>query len=180
MSRDTLLNMSWLQALWFAAIVGAANQSNGPALLLLAAFTLWQLRFSAGTTDDLRLMPMAMVFGFVLDTAWITLRWLEFSANWPVAELAPLWIVLLWAGLALTLNHSMAWLQTRLLLAGVLAGVSGPISYLAAERLGAVRIIAAPWIWSPVLGLSWALAVPFLLWLARHLRQGPNRESAND
>jgi len=180
MSLNSLINMIWLQSLWFAAIIGAANQSTWPALLLFAAFALWHLRPSAGMTGDFRLMPAALILGFVLDTAWVRLGWLEFSAAWPVSGQAPLWILLLWAGLALTLNHSLGWLQSRLLLSSLLAGLSSPFSYLAAERLGAVRIIADSWLWFPGIGLSWAIVVPFLLWLARQLNTLPRREKSDD
>jgi drug/metabolite transporter (DMT)-like permease len=81
-----------------------------------------------------------------------------------------LWILLLWAGLALTLNHSLAWLQSRLMLAAVLGGVSSPLSYLAAERLGAVDIVTESGVWFIGLGLSWAVALPLLLWLASHFK----------
>lgn len=84
---------------------------------------------------------------------------------------APLWILLLWAGLALTLNHSLAWLQSRLLLASVLSGLSCPLSYLGAARLGAVDIVSESWLWLIVLSLSWAVIIPLLLWLANHLKQ---------
>jgi hypothetical protein len=80
-------------------------------------------------------------------------------------------VVLLWAGLALTLNHSLAWLQSRLVLAAVLGGISSPLSYLAAARLGAVTIVSESCVWFVGLGLSWALALPILLWLASHLKQ---------
>ena len=80
-------------------------------------------------------------------------------------------VVLLWAGMALTLNHSLALLQSRLALAALLGGISSPLSYLAAARLGAVTIVSESWVWFVGLGLSWALALPILLWLASHLKQ---------
>ncbi|MEM8768422.1 MAG: DUF2878 family protein, partial [Pseudomonadota bacterium] len=40
-----------------------------------------------------------------------------------------------------TVNHSMAWLQPRPWLAGVLAAVFAPVTYLAGERLGAVTVV---------------------------------------
>lgn len=58
------------------------------------------------------------------------------------------------AVMALTLNHSLAWLQSRLLLAALLGGVTSPLSYLAAAKLGAVQIVAESWQWFVGLGVS--------------------------
>jgi hypothetical protein len=124
-------------------------------------------------------MLVAVLIGLILDTTWVRLGWLKFAAGWALSERAPLWILLLWAGLALTLNHSLAWLQSRLLLAAVLAGISSPLSYLAAERLGAVTIVSESGLWFVGLCLSWALALPLLLWLANHLKQLKQKEQAN-
>ncbi len=92
-------------------------------------------------------------------------------APWPAADIAPLWILLLWAGLALTLNHSLAWLQSRLWLAALLSGLASPFSYLAAAKLGGVQIITESWLWLIGLGVSWAIALPALLWLAGQWNQ---------
>ena len=142
-------------------------------------FAFWEFRPVRRVYGDFQLMLVAVLIGLILDTTWVKLGWLEFAASWAFSERAPLWILLLWAGLALTLNHSLAWLQSRLLLAAFLAGVSSPLSYLAASRLGAVDIVAESWLWFVGLGLSWALALPLLLWLASHLKQLKQEEQIN-
>jgi hypothetical protein len=83
--------------------------------------------------------------------------------------LAPAWMAVLWTLLGSSLNHSMAWLQGRWLLAAVLGGVGGLASYEAGVRLGAVEMVdvaACRWL----IGLGWALLMPALLALARRLR----------
>jgi hypothetical protein len=64
-------------------------------------------------------------------------------------------------------------------LAAILGGVVSPFSYLAAARLGAVTIVAESRVWFVGLGLSWALALPLLLWLASHLKQLKQEEQAD-
>ena len=53
---------------------------------------------------------------------------------------APSWILALWLGFALTVNHSLGWLQEKPWLAALLAALFAPVSYLAGERLGAVTV----------------------------------------
>lgn len=162
--------MLWMQALWFGAVMGAAQGLLWLAPVLLMGFALWEFHPIRRVYGDFQLMLVAVLIGLILDTTWVKLGWIDFAASWALSERAPLWILLLWAGLALTLNHSLAWLQSRLVLAGFLAGVSSPLSYLAAERLGAVDIATESGVWFIGLGLSWAVALPLLLWLANHFK----------
>jgi hypothetical protein len=56
--------------------------------------------------------------------------------------------------------------------AALLGAVSGPLSYLGAERLGAVVLAPDPlWRWG-VLALAWAVAVPVTLAVARRCGAG--------
>lgn len=169
MKRNHLINMAWMQALWFAAILGAASWLTWPAALLLLIFASWQLHPSRRHSSDLQVLPVAILIGMILDSFWIKLGWIQFSNPGPLTYMAPTWILLLWAGLALTLNHSLCWLQTRPLLAGSISGLVSPLSYLAAQRLGAVHIMTDSWNWFFGLAFSWAMALPFLLWLAGYL-----------
>ena len=171
MNRNNWINLLWMQALWFGAVIGAAQGFLWLAALLLMGFAFWEFRPARRVYGDFQLMLVAVLIGLILDTTWVRLGWLDFALGWAFSGRAPLWILLLWAGLALTLNHSLAWLQSRLVLAAVLGGISSPLSYLAAARLGAVIIVSESWVWFVGLGLSWAVALPLLLWLASHLKQ---------
>jgi len=171
--------MLWMQALWFGAVIGAAQELLWLAPVLLMGFAFWELRPERRVYGDFQLMLVAVLIGLILDTTWVKLGWLEFAAGWALSERAPLWILLLWAGLALTLNHSLAWLQSRLMFAAVLAGVSSPLSYLAAARLGAVEIVTESGVWFVGIGLSWAVALPLLLWLASYFKQLKLEEKAD-
>ena len=179
MNRDKWLNMLWMQALWFGAVIGAAQEQLWLAPLLLMGFALWEFGPDRRVYGDFQLMLVAVLIGLILDTTWVRLGWFEFAAGWAFSGRAPLWILLLWAGLALTLNHSLAWLQSRLLLAAVISGVSSPLSYLEAARLGAVTIVAQSKVWFVGLGLSWAVALPLLLWLANRLKHLKQEEQAD-
>lgn len=170
MQRNHLINLICMQALWFVAVLGAASNLVWPAFLILNAFMVWQLHPSNRKQGDFALVLVALLLGFILDSSWISLGWIKFSSPNSINGLAPLWILLLWMGLALTLNHSLAWLQRRLGLAALLTAISSPLSYLGAARLGALQLNGDFWLWFFSIGLSWAIVVPFLLLLARSLR----------
>lgn len=175
MKRDDLINMIWMQVLWFAAVLGATEDFFWPCLIVLVLFSTWQLQPSFRQKNDLPLMPVAILLGLVLDSTWVRLGWIEFASPQPEG-FAPYWIIALWAGFALTINHSMGWLKQRLILAGFLGAMFGPLSYLSAQRLGALQLASESWDWFFGLAIGWGLALPFLLVMAKYLtitRQEP-------
>ena len=55
----------------------------------------------------------------------------------------------------------------RLLLLAVAGGIGSPFSYFAGSRFGAVEWLAPAWQVILATGLSWAIVLPLLFWLAR-------------
>lgn len=177
MNRWNVVNAVLFQVAWFACVLGGAR---GNALWGLAAVSLL-LTHSAllgNVRRDLLLAGGAAAVGFIVDTVWIRSGVLNYGG----AAVAPVWIVLLWVAVGLTLNHCLSMFKARPWLGGLLAGLGAPLSYLGGERLGAVSI-DEPWqlLWiSPVWLLLFALAFT----LARHsalscpsLPRSPRRET---
>ena len=92
---------------------------------------------------------------------------MEFSDKRPIAWLSPIWIVLMWAGFALTINHSLAWLAAHPLLPALMGLFGGPMAYYAGLKLGAVEYLLDPLIVSACLALAWAGALTILVRLNR-------------
>jgi len=164
-----LPNVLGFQIVWMASVGGAAHGWwwLGPAAL--AAFAAMQLKLSRQRRADTILMLGSAVLGFGIDTLWVQAGWLDFRSPLPWPSAAPIWIVAMWMGFALTLNHSLAALKTRPLLAVMLGLLGGPLAYYAAERAwGAVTIAPSP---APyvALAIAWGLLTPALLRAAQHL-----------
>jgi hypothetical protein len=153
-SGPMLTNAILFQVTWFACVIGGA--AGAPLWGFAGVVALIAFSWTVGLLQrDLRLLAVLGLTGFVVDTAWISLGILDFGDR----ALAPSWIVALWLGFALTVNHSMGWLRQKPLLAAALAAIFAPVTYLAGARFGAVEI-ADP------LGLaliSGAWAIMFLL-----------------
>lgn len=173
-----LANVVGFQLVWMAAVGGAARGWwwLGPLALLL--FAAIQLRLSEQRSSDLRLLALCAVFGFLLDSSWVWLGLMQFSTPWPWTQAAPAWIVAMWCGFALTLNHSMSSLQQRLWLGALLGLFGGPLAYLAAERAWQAVQLQSGWMPHLALGLAWAVVTPVLLRLARGWRQPTKVEKA--
>jgi hypothetical protein len=177
MSRAFLINQGFFQLSWPACVIGAAYGWLWTGLLVVGVMALWQLNRANRHRLDGRMIAVCLALGLVLDTAWVRLGLLEFAMPWPSAGYAPLWIMLLWLALALVINHSMSAFKHRLLLVGVLGGLGSPMSYFAGSRFGAVEWLAPAWQVVLATGISWALVLPLLFWLAREREPLPSSSS---
>ncbi len=162
-----LPNALGFQLVWCAAVGGAANGWWWAGPLALAVFATVQLAVSRWRSADLRLMLFAAPLGVAVDTLWIQLGWMVFDSPVPIAAIAPLWIVAMWMGFALTLNHSLSALQSHTGIAIAFGVLGGPLAYwIAGNVWGAVEIVPS---WLPYAGLAvaWGVITPLLLQLAQ-------------
>lgn len=164
------LNLLGFQAVWLAAVAGAGEGLAWAGPLAALAFTAVTLALGGQRAADLRSLALALPIGFLLDSAFAASGWLRYAQAWPWAAAAPVWIWALWAGFALTFNHSLRHLGTRPGLAALLGLLGGPFSYwVAASSFDAIDFGAAPAQVMVALGLAWAAILPALLVLNRRL-----------
>ena len=163
-SVGLLLNAAGFQVVWLGCVWGAGQGGLpwlGPVLAL--AFAAATLSWGGRYAEDIRLLALILLLGLVLDTAWVRLGWLDYPHPWPLEGIAPGWIMGLWLGFGMTLNHSLAALRRRPVLAAALGGIGGPMAYLAAEKVfGAVVLVAPNWRILCVLAVAWAVLLPLL------------------
>lgn len=172
--KRLLANAISFQLVWIAAVGGAARGWWWAGPLAVAAFAAWQLPLSRTRRADVLVCLVAAVIGFVVDSAWAASGLMRFAAPVPSAQLAPVWIVALWVGFALTLNHSLATLKHRLALGAALGLAGGPLAYAIAERAwDAVDMGDAAVPALLALALAWGLVTPLLLIVAGRLAPDP-------
>lgn len=163
-------NYVGLQALWLVAVSSAARGRVWPTLLALALFALYQLWPTRRARGDWQLLLAAVALGLLLDTTLAAGDWVRYAAPWPGSVLAPAWILALWLGFALTLNHSLATVMQRPWLAVVLGAVFGPLSYwLAESSWQAIELLAPQRSAVLALAIGWGAACGLLSLYARRL-----------
>ncbi|WP_133501006.1 DUF2878 domain-containing protein, partial [Cognatilysobacter terrigena] len=169
-----VLNVVGFQLAWWATVLAASRGGAALGVLACAVFVIVQAMASPHRVADVRTVAAAVAMGLLFDGALVRSGWVTYAADSGVLP-APAWILALWAAFAITLNHALAALRPSM--AAVLGAVGGPLSYLAAERLGAIALVA-PRPALVALALGWALATGALVAIARRARRLEHAEAA--
>ncbi|PKM31446.1 MAG: DUF2878 domain-containing protein [Gammaproteobacteria bacterium HGW-Gammaproteobacteria-11] len=174
MRLKLLANALLFQAGWFACVLGG----NSLWLLIPLAALLIHFFWVSSWAAEGKLVISVMLAGAALDSFLLQMGVFRFPGDSP---LAPLWLVTLWALLATTLNHCLAWTAKPIWLAALLGAVSGPFSYFAGAALADVGLPLGPTPSALLLASIWAIVFPLLHGFAHlyreqlRLRQSPER-----
>jgi hypothetical protein len=169
------LNFAVFQTGWWACVLGAAHDRAAAGSLFAVLVVAAHVALVARPLCELKLVAIALLIGVVWDSALLMSGWLDFRSGFFLPGMAPHWILALWALLAITLNHSLAWLQGRLAVAALLGAIAGPMAYWGGVQLGAVVFIE-PLYALLALAAGWAICTP---WLVRLAQSGGGRRGAD-
>lgn len=162
-----LVNFVTFQAGWFACVLGAANGLPWLGVLLVCLIVAAHIKMADRPRVELKLLLLCVMLGLVFDSLLVSSDWVRYPSGMLISGIAPYWILAMWALFSTTINLSMAWLKSNLVLASVMGAVFGPLSYIAGQRLGAIELIDYR---SSLIALAviWALAMPILTFAAGH------------
>ncbi|MEO6103064.1 MAG: DUF2878 domain-containing protein [Pseudoxanthomonas sp.] len=168
------INFICSQLLWLAAVGGAAHGLPWLGPLALAGFAALQLSPRFRARQDALLMLLALPVGVLVDSTMAASGLLRYASPVPFAWMAPVWIVALWMGFALTFNHSLATVISRPLMAVLFGALGGPLSYWIASRTwGAVQFTdSLPVVLLP-LGALWGAAMGLFSYATLRLARTP-------
>ena len=152
---------------WFANVISAGRGSPwlGPAITL--PLLILHLTTISEWHREAAFLLTVLTIGMAVDFYEERRGWLRYGRTGRLAQwLPPLWIAALWLLFATTFHRSLAWLTDMPWLAVPLGAVGSPLSYLAGARFGALSIGAEQRKCLLRLGMTWAVALPLIAWLA--------------
>ena len=127
-----LVNVFLYQLVWFLCVFGGNKGAITALPLLLFHLVMTRIRWA-----DLKMMVFMFFLGQLVDGTLQLVGFFSFAdPGFPI----PLWLIVIWLGLAITPNHSLAWLKTRPLLSAAFGAVGGPAAYWAGAQFGAASI----------------------------------------
>lgn len=156
------LNFILFQALWLCCVLGAAYEVLWPAIVCITTMLVVFLFPSCRHQKDKIFLSVCILMGFILDSVLAHFNLIHYHYNFGMTQTAPVWILFLWIGFALTLNHSMTWLLNKTRLGTLFIIVGSPISYFSAEKLGAIKIYE-PFITLTLISIMWLFVYHVIL-----------------
>ncbi|MEO8376352.1 MAG: DUF2878 domain-containing protein [Candidatus Sumerlaeota bacterium] len=164
------LNFIAFQMSWWAVVISARHNLDAAgiaAVLILNAPFLW---WSKSRRAFVAFLAAATLFGVMADSILLAAGVFRISAGWQVAAwLCPPWLAALWLNFAVTFDYAITWLRRRLLLAALLGSIGGPLSYWGGAKFGVLDFGSSAATTLTILAVSWAIAVPVLLWMRQRL-----------
>lgn len=149
---------------WFACVLGG----TGPWLLVPAAVLCIHFFWISSWAAEGKLVVTVVLAGAAIDSFLMQVGVFEFPGE---SKLIPLWLAAMWAMLATTLNHCLAWTARPVWLASLLGAIAGPLSYFAGAVLAEVGLPLEQGVTLLILASTWALVFPLLHGFAHVYRQ---------
>lgn len=164
--KNNIINFILFQLVWVGFIYGASQNFIWGGYALLSVMLLWQLWPSRRDFNDIKIIVLCVILGMILDSIWAFSELIQYKVHWPEKLVAPLWILAMWVAFGASINHSLRWIQGNIVIASILSAIGGPVSYLAAERFGAVTI-SNKWILIPSLSIGWFIVMAIIIIMLR-------------
>jgi Protein of unknown function (DUF2878) len=162
----TVLNIIGFQAVWLVSVIGAGRGFWWPGLAVAVVFASLTLAYSPQRHRDLRTLGIALPIGFVMDSILVQSQCLQFASPYPVPGLAPLWIMALWLGFALTLNHSLSSIYRKAVPTFLFGLLGGPLAYgIATLRFEAMAVQGSTVQCALWIGLVWGFGLSAIRWI---------------
>lgn len=161
-----LVNFAAFQVVWFALVLTAAEGQPWIGVAAAASWIVVHLTVAPRRWCELRTIGAVTALGVAFDQLAVATGIQRFTDAATIG-LVPVWIAALWAAFATLLRCSMSWLLGRYRLGSVLAAVLGPLTYVGAERLGAIELGSDPrWLALAGVAAEWAIVMPIALRMA--------------
>lgn len=157
------INLILFQLGWFAAILGG----NTGAISFILPALCWHFFYCTHKKEDFILVLLCIFLGIMHDSFLLNSGFLIIPRHF---VFPPVWLILLWALLGITLNHSLKWIYERPLVASVSGAIAAPLSYLAG-----VKLSEAEWAGSLpqivfIIAVIWVFLLPLHRFLFLRLR----------
>lgn len=129
--------------------------------LLVFAILVYHFFVNGLLLPDVILCITLGLFGTLVDSLYVMIGMLSYQGGYAeFPHLAPLWITSLWSLYAISINHSLKWLNYHLLLAALMGAMGAVSSYLAGVKLAAVSLLWGDILPLVIIGAIWSIVVP--------------------
>ncbi len=156
----SVINFALFQGVWFMALLFEDN-----ALLPIGIIIGVMFYFSKQIKQDILIVLLGLAISLSFEFLMVQLGWIAFKV-YPY----PIWFILLWSALLLTINTSMGFLTKLPWFVSVLiCTVFAPASYWGGARFDVISIMSPVWHFWLSYGLAWALMFNIILIINKNI-----------
>lgn len=160
-----IINFILFQTAWFVTIFSAAYGNPYFGVLFTLVWVIFHFSFLTNKRNkELLIICITAVMAIAFELAQVLYGFISYPEQAALITMVPLWMITLWINLSLTINHSMAWLKGRYILAALFASVAGPLTYVAGERIGAITLHSNMSLLA--ISIMWLVSMPLIIWFA--------------
>ncbi len=135
------------------------NPYLGPIATIV--FILLHLFIVKFNKRDIKIVGIAIICGLIIDSLFSIFGFIEYKGGILIVyNLAPLWILSMWAGFSLTMLYALDSIKTRYFISFLFGFIGGPLSYSAGVKIGSLSITTN--FTYVLLAIAWGLVVPLL------------------
>tara|TARA_B100000427_G_scaffold279578_1_gene249807 strand:+ start:873 stop:1376 length:504 start_codon:yes stop_codon:yes gene_type:complete len=164
-----MINYVGFTIVWFSCVYSGAK--GDPFIALIPTFIFLFLHFlivADHLKEEIQLILISIMFGLIVDSGFSILGIVKYNGTLEFApNLAPLWIVCMWAGFTAQINHVMKFLIGRYFLIAFY-GLLAPLAYIAGEGIGAASVTKNYYSYS-IISCSWAMSLVLLFKISEYL-----------
>ena len=166
---NIMINYVGFTIVWFSCVYSGAK--GDPLIALIPTLIFLFLHFIIVTDhlrEEIQLIFISIILGMLVDSSFSLLGVVKYNGTLEFApNLAPLWIICMWAGFTAQINHVMKFLVGRYGLI-CLYGLLAPLAYLAGEGIGAA-IVTDTYFSYGFISISWAISLLLLFKISEYL-----------
>jgi len=134
------LTLSGYQLTWLMCVFGEVlYQSFLPGLIAGVIFLFLVFVNSKNKKRLFYIIFLISIIGYSFDTILVNLRVYEFNTSLKIGQL-PIWMLILWPSFATLFDEILVFLSKYRLVALILSGSLGPLTYYAGDPLGLINI----------------------------------------
>ena len=149
-----LFNLCWFGLIFWGNIF----------IPVVAVWLIWHIRKCTNPKNEFQLIFQVSVIGLIIDSTLMHAGVFDFGQ----ARLTiPLWLIVLWAAFAATINHSLTLVCKNGMLSRLIGAFVVPMSYIAGERLNAVDFSYSYITTIATISIVWMLLLPYLVSLTK-------------
>ena len=156
-----LANVLLYEAVWTLCVFWPTWGVLVSVILIVA-----HLYFSFCRKQDLAMMIALLAAGVVIDGILHVFSFMQFTVTgFPI----PIWLAVIWMGLAMLPHHSLSWMKGRPVLSCLFGAFGGPFAYWAGTRAGAAEFTYHIFPSLFLLAVIWAVLWPLVMWYGAYI-----------